>query len=501
MEIVKFFLDQGMDINARDETNRPPLTSAIEGQNEETVELLCQRGADVNAVFNYGEIYSITNRHEWERFTALHLAAKMGNDTITKILLRYGSDTNIKTKSLGIKDFTPFQIACGRGHLNVVQVLMGHGALVSDLQKHDGKSIVRAAEKGQEDIVKFLLDSGSFPWIALHSALSFASMEGHIGTVEILLKAGGSIEYALCTAVQYRKIKLLKWLLDKGVSVNCFYNSKTPLHNALSYNSGSGIVKLLLSAGADINIRGENSIPTIHYAMKGSNICFPSQIEDNIKVMEILLNHGAEVNETDSNGTMILHLDKHELLQGFECNVEILIYLIKRGANFNATDSEGKTVVQRRNKNDAKLLLKTILHEKYLNGVSISRNILQFVQQDNELNAFFALCKNEVENMKSIALNGTAVTLFDIFTTANMNQLTAYARNDKIVKYFGDKRFQNKFPQFSQLIEEHFQPALYRQKFLDKGKSKLFGGKLPVICSDLILSHLGIDDLISLSEA
>jgi ankyrin repeat protein len=79
--------------------------------NKEVVELLLQRGADVNAKTQSG-------------WTALMSAALSGQTEITKILLDAGADPNAKDV---VKNETAADIAKEKGHAELVTLLKQRG--------------------------------------------------------------------------------------------------------------------------------------------------------------------------------------------------------------------------------------------------------------------------------------------------------------------------------------------------------------------------------------
>jgi ankyrin repeat protein len=58
--------------------------------------------------------------------TALHLAAGEGHLEIVKLLLEHGADVNAKTAYE-----TALHLAAGEGHLEIVKLLLEHGADVN----------------------------------------------------------------------------------------------------------------------------------------------------------------------------------------------------------------------------------------------------------------------------------------------------------------------------------------------------------------------------------
>lgn len=112
-ETLKVLLDHGADVNARSKDgnlNNMAIHAAIAGNFEHIVKVLIDHGADVNA------------RCEgvWrEGFNALHVAAFFGRESIIKLLLKHSADQEAKTAG----GETPYDLAIKKGHLESAALL------------------------------------------------------------------------------------------------------------------------------------------------------------------------------------------------------------------------------------------------------------------------------------------------------------------------------------------------------------------------------------------
>jgi len=87
-------------------------------------------------------------------YTALHYAARNGNEDICKLLIEEGqADVNAVTKG----GATSLHRAALMGHMKIVELLIKHQAQL-DLQDEDGQTALhRAAIRGHLDVCKYLL--------------------------------------------------------------------------------------------------------------------------------------------------------------------------------------------------------------------------------------------------------------------------------------------------------------------------------------------------------
>ncbi|WP_342223953.1 ankyrin repeat domain-containing protein [Spiroplasma endosymbiont of Asaphidion curtum] len=104
--LVKFLIENGANINARNNDRDTPLHSAARNGNFEIVELLLKHGADVNAITKDGR-------------TPLHYATQEGHIDIVKLLIEHKADVNIPDKN----GFTPLHMATIIGHTKIVNLL------------------------------------------------------------------------------------------------------------------------------------------------------------------------------------------------------------------------------------------------------------------------------------------------------------------------------------------------------------------------------------------
>ena len=112
MPIVQYLIDQGADVNAKDDTGNTPLHRAAANGNNEAVKFLVSRGADVNAKSSNSG-------------TPLHLAALLNSDVETvKFLVSMGADVNAAYAD----GTTPFDAAREAGNVAVVAYLHNVGA-------------------------------------------------------------------------------------------------------------------------------------------------------------------------------------------------------------------------------------------------------------------------------------------------------------------------------------------------------------------------------------
>ncbi len=112
--------------------------------NSQLMTKLVQQGADVNARNENGE-------------TALHAAATKGHVGVVNFLYGHNAETNART----VEGWTALHSAARFGHAGVVQALIEGGAIVGYLTK-DGKTALSFARQlGYEEVVTVLIAKGA----------------------------------------------------------------------------------------------------------------------------------------------------------------------------------------------------------------------------------------------------------------------------------------------------------------------------------------------------
>jgi len=128
-----------------------------------------------------------------------------------------------------------------------------------------------------------------------YTPLHLASGKGHIEIVEFLLNHGANIELEICTgdtpltlATRFAgggKYETIKALLEHGAMVDHKgLLGQTALHHATIY-SGEKAINLLISYGADVNARGEYQITPLHKAA----------MHNKIEAAKVLVENGADI--------------------------------------------------------------------------------------------------------------------------------------------------------------------------------------------------------------
>jgi ankyrin repeat protein len=312
-EVVELLLNKGANVNTHGGRFDNALYVASAGGHEAIVKLLLNKGANVN-------------EHNIVDNDALYAASLGGHEAIVKLLLDKGADVNAQGNDSAL------QAASAGGHEAIVKLLLNKGADVNAQSILHKNALYAASRLGHEAIVKLLLTKGAdVNAQGNDSALQAASAEGYEAIVKLLLNKGADVNAqgedgsALRTASAQGHEAIVKLLLDKGADVNAQANNSSALQ-AASARGHEAIVKLLLNKGADVNAQGSN-ISALQAASAGGHEA----------IVKLLLNKGADVNAQSNFGSALC-------IASYNGHEAIVKLLLNKGADVNAQGNSGSAL-------------------------------------------------------------------------------------------------------------------------------------------------------------
>lgn len=143
-DILKFFIDAGIDVNTQDSYGYTLLQAAAKSGDIDRINMLLKAGADVNLANEYGH-------------TPLINAVENKDEQAMKIFLKAGAKVNVH----GTFGNTPLMIATNRIWRTGVITLIKAGADIEALDEGGYTALGRASRNRNEEMVKLLISLGA----------------------------------------------------------------------------------------------------------------------------------------------------------------------------------------------------------------------------------------------------------------------------------------------------------------------------------------------------
>jgi ankyrin repeat protein len=353
LDMADLLLRAGADVKAANQYGATALYAAAASPDAAMTERLLAAGADPNAHLLSGE-------------TPLMEASRRGNLPIVAALLAAGADPNAQEANGGQN---ALMWAISERHAAVAQALVQQEADINARSKGGFTALMFAAQQGDADSARILLDAGAKPNDVLPKSgltpLLIASAMGRAKVAALLLDKGADPSVVATngfTSLHYAARRrgpaaatIITALLAHGAKPNV--RLKQPKPTAMSPNgivfqgatalafaadvNNIDAVKALVAGGADPLIPTEqNTSPLMLAAGAGTDVVrsrSPAERAVAIETVKFLVEHGADVNAAGQFGWTALHSATYQGLN------DVIEYLVSKGAKLDAKDGFGQT--------------------------------------------------------------------------------------------------------------------------------------------------------------
>jgi ankyrin repeat protein len=411
MAALRSLIAQKLDVNAPGTDGSPALHWAVRVDDASMAKLLLGGGAQVTLPNRYG-------------LTPLAIAAANGSASMIGLLLDAGADAN----ALDPAGDTPLMSVTRVGRLDAVTLLLDRGAKVDATDAtYEQTALMVAVRENHPDIVKLLIARGASvnartrvgrtpAWVLPNSQpgfghgigivrggspdrgrraptpggmtpLMYASRDGRMETVRMLLDAGADIEQRdanditpLIAAITNNHPAVARYLIERGADIKAVdWYGRTPLwaavetrnmdlDNATFENSIDRapfleLIQVLLERGADPNARTKEVPPVRNDFLRvtaslswvdftGQTPFITAALAGDVTVMKLLLKHGADPNIPTFAGTTALmaaagvnwQFDQ-TFDEGQPALLEAVKLCVELGLDVNAVNSMGLTAM------------------------------------------------------------------------------------------------------------------------------------------------------------
>ncbi|XP_058459841.1 transient receptor potential cation channel subfamily A member 1 isoform X2 [Malaya genurostris] len=415
-------------ISFYDSEGNVPLHSAVHGGDIKAVELCLKSGAKIS-----------TQQHDLS--TPVHLAAAQGAIEIVKLMfVMQPQEKKISMHCTDIQKMTPLHCAAMFDHPEIVDYLVHEGADINALDKENRSPLLLSASRGGWRTVMVLIRLGADISLkdinsrnVLHLVIinggrldDFAKEVSCTQPETHLLELLNEKDKTGCSPLHYASreghIRSLENLIRLGACINLKNNNnESPLHFAARYGRYNTVRQLLDSEKGSFIINesdGEGLTP-LHIASK----------EGHTRVVQLLLNRGALLHR-DHNGRNPLHL---AAMSGYTQTVELLHSV--HSHLLDQVDKDGNTALHlasMENKPNAVILLLS-LGCKLLHN-SMDMNAIDYAIYYKYPEAALAMATHEERSAEIMALKSDKHPCVTLALIASMPQVFEAVQDNCITK-------------------------------------------------------------------
>ncbi|KAI9852682.1 MAG: Ankyrin repeat domain-containing protein 44 [Vezdaea acicularis] len=316
---VEYCIEQGADVTKGDNMGNTALHVAL---TSDVAEIILQRpGMDINMLSSES------------RETPLNRAVYLAHKEAVRFFLDKGADLNTSDKWGEV----PLHSA---NDVDIARILLEAGAAVDVKAENSKTPLIRAVDRGNEEIVRLFLDSGAdiqTEGPAGMNALYAATMgddEAHEAIYRLLINRGidinhqGSNGWTVAHAVAWsEQLKYLKIICEAGADIDIMNNIEcTPFHHAVMKGNSEMIEYLLDEMNFDLKKKRDEKV-TLLALVFGQG--------DEKRNLHLLLDRGADIEGRDSYGrTPLISCSAVDRPQAIKM-------LLDAGADINATFENG----------------------------------------------------------------------------------------------------------------------------------------------------------------
>ncbi|KAG4100463.1 ankyrin [Neocallimastix lanati (nom. inval.)] len=320
--LIKKFMEKGLNINQEDEESNTLLIYALETRNYGTIQYLLEHHANIKVINHHIEKIKLLKFNE--------INFNKENQEILDSLIKYGLDINRKDND----DNTP---------------------------------LIYAINANNEDMVSYFLN---------HHA-SIQAVNEKIIIIDSLIINKRIKNYYFSSSIEETKYNILEMLLNYGLDVNSAdIEGKLPIDYAIEKNNKE-VLKLLLNYNANINyLNNDISLIKNLFVKNERNDFLESNCEEKLELVNILIEYGLDIKRSDNDhkcpliyafeeendiafqyllekeldirtfiSTLYNRLSELSLLLNSNNNNNILDLLIKNGFDVNRKDQYGKNLL------------------------------------------------------------------------------------------------------------------------------------------------------------
>ncbi len=340
---VKYLIENGADINYKNSDGTTILYDAVLSLSPKLVNYFLEKNANIDEAGiseTYGNIITAAAGSKFNnpknKFPVdLELLEKSAGNSakITDMIIE---KVDKKFINDSLKDKTPLIIAVGNSYLETVKKLIENGANVNKYDDEGWSALTYAANNGDIEIAKILLENNVRIKDELLYAIKSPIIESRIDMMKLLIENRANINYTdenglnpLNIAVQNGDVQLTKFLMTNKANANILMPDGSGLIEYAITQNNMDLLQVLVENGADIDYAGISSLTPLMVASKLGL--------DN--VVRILLARKIDINAIDINGNTALHL------AAGNSQLSVIRLLLDKNPNLDIQNNDGNTAL------------------------------------------------------------------------------------------------------------------------------------------------------------
>lgn len=232
-------------------------------------------------------------------------ASAKGDPAEIQKLVKQGANVN----EADAKGITPLMYAAMSGKTEAVEALLSLGANLNAQDKYGYSALIHSLSYGYEDMSQLLIESNADVNARTYNGdtpLLIALAKCRTPTIKMLINNGADINagnnqgdnailYAARKGTDRWFYEIVEILIDEKADVNSKNSAgETPLLIA-AYQCNLGLMKLLVSSGADISAGNSRHVTPVHQATQCSG-------PDGYTAVKLLIEKGADLTRKDDYG-------------------------------------------------------------------------------------------------------------------------------------------------------------------------------------------------------
>ena len=284
IDLVEYFLSQGIDKDSTDEFMETPLFYACKTNQFQIIKYLISIGCNKDIVNKGNE-------------NPLHTACSNNDLEIVKLLVSNGFSKDIKNEYRSGN--TPLFNACNECNLPIIQYLISEGC-DKNLKNNMEETILHiACEKNNFEIIKYLVSQGCDK-----------EAKDKYGRTPLLI------------ATRVCSLQVIQNLISQGCDKEARDNDNRTILFCACVRGDLQIIQYLISIGCDIDTKDKWGRSPLHISCENGEL----------PIVQILVNHGCDKESKDNKGRTPLF---------YACNyghLDVIEYLISAGSDKEAKD-------------------------------------------------------------------------------------------------------------------------------------------------------------------